>query len=569
MTKSISRRRALQTGVIATASFATASAFTSSVSADTPSHTAPDDHVVFQHSVASGDPYAHSVILWTRVTSHPGDYAGRNKGVDTHLRWEVAQDDSFTSIISSGEVLVTSDTDMTAKVEATGLQPYTGYSYRFIVQSGPYKGQISPIGHARTAPASGQHVKELRFALFSCANWEAGYFSAYQDMADRGDIDYALHVGDYIYEYKRGEYTGKSGAVRDHLPAHEIVTLQDYRERYAQYRTDPNLQAAHEACPWIVTWDDHEFANDVYSGGAEGHDPQTEGPWITRRNAAMRAYLEWQPIRATQVSAGGHIYRNLNFGPLAELNMLDLRTYRNKQVEFSAIRKVDDESRTMLGSEQFSWLARKLTSSHATWNLIGNSVMITPVLIPPLDPETSLAVTQLLGLPEEGMPYNVDQWDGYAAERRRLLHMLQDKGVDNAIFLTGDIHSSWANDVPVEPGKYPSKRPAAVEIVCTSITSSNIDDIVKLPEDNPLSLTAEGAFTGLNRYIKYLDFDSHGYTVVQVTPEYVHADYLLLTPDGKLQPNQPLTRKMSARTYRGKGISQHGDAINPHFHSAR
>lgn len=388
-------------------------------------------------------------------------------------------------------------------------------------------------------------------------------------MAERGDIDYALHVGDYIYEYERGEYTGKTGAVRDHLPAHEIVTLQDYRERYAQYRTDANLQAAHEACPWIVTWDDHEITNDAWAGGAENHTEGEEGNWQTRREAAMRAYLEWQPIRATQVSAGGHIYRNLSFGRLAELNMLDLRTYRNKQVEFSAIGEIDDESRTMMGSEQFGWLVGKLGSSNATWNLIGNSVMVTPVLIPPLDPQTSAAVTQLLGLPEQGMPYNVDQWDGYAAERRHLLKMLQDKGLNNTVFLTGDIHSSWANDVPVEPGQYPAKGAAAVEIVCSSVTSSNIDDIVKLPEDNPLTLTAEGAFTGLNRYIKYLDFDSHGYAVVQVTPEYVHADYVLLAPDGKLQPNQPLSRKMSARTYRGKGIAQHAEAINPASHSAR
>lgn len=178
MNRSISRRRALQTGAAATATIAAAAAFTSSASAGIDEQAAQDGHSVFQHSVASGDPYANSVILWTRVTSHPDDYAGRNKGVETTVRWEVANDDSFSNIVTSGEVVVTSDTDMTAKVEATGLQPYTGYSYRFIVQSGPYKGQVSPVGRTRTAPSSSQNVNELRFALFSCANWEAGYFSA-------------------------------------------------------------------------------------------------------------------------------------------------------------------------------------------------------------------------------------------------------------------------------------------------------------------------------------------------------------------------------------------------------
>lgn len=194
----------------------------------------------------------------------------------------------------------------------------------------------------------------------------------------RQDLDFALHVGDYIYEYKRGEYNGKRGAVRGHLPKNEIVTLQDYRERYAQYHTDPALQAAHANCPWIVTWDDHEVANDTWAGGAENHTPGREGNFQKRRDAAIQAYLEWLPIRATPFSQGGHIYRNLSFGNLVELNMLDLRTYRNKQMSFLKAKGIDKKNRTMLGSEQFKWLAGKLTTSQAKWNLIGNSVMISP-----------------------------------------------------------------------------------------------------------------------------------------------------------------------------------------------
>lgn len=566
MNKNISRRRALQTGAAATATIVAASALNSTASAQ--EGAAPEGHSVFQHGVASGDPYPNSVLLWTRVTSHPDDYAGRNRGKATGVRWEVASDKDFRSLVASGQMTATPDTDMTVKPEATGLSAYTAYFYRFTITDGPYKGQISPIGRTRTAPAAGQDMNELRFALFSCSNWEAGYFSAYRDMANRGDIDYALHVGDYIYEYPRGEYTGKTGAVRDHLPANEIITLQDYRERYAQYHTDADLQAAHATCPWIVTWDDHEIANDAWAGGAENHSAN-EGDWIKRRDAAIQAYLEWLPIRSTPFSAGGHIYRNLSFGNLAELNMLDLRTYRNEQVGFLGAKNTDLADRSMLGSEQFSWLASKLETSNARWNLIGNSVMMTPVLIPPLDPQSSSAVTQLLGLPQQGMSYNYDQWDGYAAERRRLVRLLQDKGINNTVWLTGDIHSSWACDVPVEPGAYPREGSAAVEIVTTSVTSSNIDDILKLPEDNGLSHTVEFAFTGMNKYIKYLDFDSHGYTVVQFTQDYVHADFILLRPEGKLRPNQPLFYRTSARAYHGKGIKQHNQPINKASHTGR
>ena len=522
----------------------------------------------FQHGVASGDPYPDSVLLWTRVTSNENDYPGDGKGQTTNVKWEVASDEKFTQIVTSGTAKAEPAGDMTVKVEARGLKPYTGYFYRFTTVDGPRKGQTSPVGKTRTAPAKGADVSELRFALFSCSNWEAGFFSAYRDMANRGDIDYALHVGDYIYEYPRGEYTGKTGSVRLHEPANEIVSLADYRQRYAQHHTDPDLQAAHAACPWIVTWDDHEVANDNWSNGAENHQADKEGDFIARRNAAMQAYLEWLPIRATPLSEKGHIYRNLSFGNLVELNMLDLRTYRNEKPGFTAARKTDDESRTMLGSEQFGWLTKKLSTSTARWNFIGNSVMFSPVLIPPLDPEATKAVTQLLGLPEEGMPYNFDQWDGYAAERRRVIKYLVDNKIRNTVWLTGDIHSSWANDIPAKPGTYPNGGTAGVEIVCTSVTSSNIDDILKLPEDNALSHTVEYAFTNMNRHVKYLDFDSHGYTVVRVTKDAVDANWIFLAPDGKLKPNQPLHFGKAATTKWGEGIHTSNVRIDPAKHSA-
>lgn len=571
------RRRVLQGGAVAAAGVALATASpaaalggTKGTAAGAPATPAPANLDVFRHGVASGDPLPESVLLWTRVTSGPDDLPGKNRGVPTPVRWEVATDEVFSDVVASGTATATPASDMTVKVEAAGLKPATPYFYRFLIAGGPSTGSVSPIGRTRTAPAKGAHIPELRFALFSCSNWEAGYFHAYADMAQRGDIDYALHVGDYIYEYPAGEYGGKFGPVRTHAPANEIITLADYRERYGQYHTDPMLQAAHAACPWIVTWDDHEVANDTYADGAENHNPATEGDFHARRNAAIQAYLEWLPIRATPFSEGGHIYRNLAFGDLVELNMLDLRTYRNEAPSFLTGRETDDESRTIMGSEQFSWLTSKLASSDARWNFIGNSVMVTPVLIPPLDPETTAAVTQLLGLPEQGMPYNFDQWDGYAAERRRVVKFLMENGIDNTVWLTGDIHSGWACDIPVEPGAYPQKGVAAVEFVCSSVTSSNLDDIMKLPENNPLTLTAEAAFTELNRYVKYLEYDSHGYNVVQVTPDYVHTDWIYLAPDGKNAPTCSLYHAMSARTYHGKpGVQLDNRQIMPNTHPLR
>lgn len=536
----------------------------------------------FQHGVASGDPYPNSVLLWTRITSHEGDLPGREQGVATPVRWEVSREESFATIAASGTATAVPAADMTVKVEAGGLAPYTTYFYRFTITDGPLAGSVSPVGRTRTAPSRDQDLADLRFVLTSCSNWEAGHFHAYGDMARRGDIDCVLHVGDYIYEYPIGEYTGKTGTVRPHSPAHEIVTLQDYRERYGQYRTDPNLQAAHAAHPWIVTWDDHEIANDAWAAGAENHtqgaatsDPSSvapgssthggdEGDFFTRRAAAVQAYLEWLPIRAVPFSQGGHIYRNLSFGKLVDLNILDLRTYRNEPPGFTNMKLTDDPNRTMLGSEQFGWLANQLQNSQAVWNLIGNSVMVTPVLIPPLDRNLTYAITQLLGLPEEGMPYNFDQWDGYMAERRRMLNFLNEQGIRNTIWLTGDIHTSWAADVPLDAGTYPASGAIAAEFVTPSVTSSNIDDILKLPEANGLSKTGEAALTFANRHIRWVDLDRHGYAVVQVTPDFVHTDWIFMHPEQKLRPEPAgFFVGRSARKYREGGVVMHNAAMPP------
>ncbi|MCT1516819.1 alkaline phosphatase D family protein [Dietzia cercidiphylli] len=478
---------------------------------------------VFRHGVASGDPMPDRVILWTRVTPAPDAVPGSGRGAPVAVSWEISLDPGFSQVVRSGSVVTDAGRDHTVKFDCTGLAPDRWYHYRFRAL-----GQTSPTGRTRTAPAHGAlpATGRWRIGVVSCSNWEAGYFSGYRHLEARGDLDAIVELGDYIYEYGRGEYTSKFGAVRPHDPPHDIVTLADYRIRLAQYRTDPDLQSLHAHVPWIVTWDDHELANDNWSDGAENHHPH-QGPFSDRKAASSQAYFEWMPVRPESLRDGGHLYRRLRWGSLAEISMLDLRSYRTEgpdRFDGHAI----DVTGTMTGAAQFDWLARGLSSSTARWNVIGNSVMITPVLLPPLEPQTTAALTELLGVPREGITYNPDQWDGYAGERRRLMEVIRAAGTRNTVFLTGDIHTSWANEVPFEPANYPGAGVGAIEFVTPSITSNNIDDMVNLPEGNPLSQTAQGALTQVNRHVRWVDLDRHGFTVVEFTTDFAHADYWAL-----------------------------------------
>lgn len=494
---------------------------------------------VFQHGVASGDPWARSVILWTRVTSHPGDVPGGERGVVTQVNWEVARDAAFQDVVARGTTHADPAHDMTVKVEAGGLNPHTWYYYRFHAL-----GQTSPTGRTCTAPTG--MVDNYRVALLSCANWESGYFAAYRDLANRGDIELALHVGDYIYEYETGGYVGPKGPIRVHHPTNELRTLADYRTRYGTYRTDPDLQAAHAACPWVVTWDDHEVADDAWSGGAELHDPATEGSYVDRRNQAMQAYLEWLPIRAHAFTEGGRIYRNLSFGELFEVNMLDLRSYRN---EPAVKREADNPDRTIMGSEQFGWLLGQLRASTARWNLIGNSVMIASVLMPPLNPRFLPGLSELLGTAREGDPYTTDTWDGFTAERYRLLSTLKAEKIDNVVFATGDIHTSWAAEVPAIPSEYQPGSAAAVEFVCSSINSPNVDEMYNLPPNSRIPDVLEEGFKIMNPYFQYVDLVHHGYCVLDIRPDYIQCDWIY-TQNIEV-PNSPMWIAKSLRAYRG------------------
>ncbi|MCF8571857.1 alkaline phosphatase D family protein [Gordonia sp. HY002] len=476
----------------------------------------------FRHGVASGDPLPGGVILWTRVTPTATATPGSGRGGASDVTWEVAGSRSFGAVIASGTTTTDASRDHTVKVDVSGLRPATVYWYRFRVTSGPAAGSVSPVGRTKTAPAAGSDVARARFGVVSCSNWEAGYFSSYGFLADRTDLDAVIHLGDYIYEYGPSGYAGKNGVVRRHEPSHDIVSLADYRIRHGQYKTDPDLQAVHRQHPFIVTWDDHEAANDQWSGGAENHKP-SQGSWAQRKARADRAYFEWMPVRPQVSGDNRHIYRRLAYGKLLELSMLDLRTYRDVSAgQFS--RESEDPGRTITGRRQMEWVKNSITTSDATWQIVGNSVMISPLLIPPLDPARTKIITDLVGIPENGIPFNGDQWDGYVADRRRLLDAIDDAGRKNVVFITGDIHMSWANDIPRKPANYPGAGTVATEFVVTSVTSNNLDDMVKAPE-HTVGGAASAAIMATNHHTRWVDTDEHGYGVLTVTPAAARMDW--------------------------------------------
>ena len=415
------------------------------------------------------------------------------------------------------------------QVDATRLRPARTYFFRFSVGE-----RTSPVGRTRTAPAVTASPDRLRFGVVSCANLQAGWFSAYRHLAARDDLDAVIHLGDYLYEYAPGEYGyGQANTdIRPHVPAREMVGLADYRQRHAQYKADPDLRALHARHPFIATWDDHEVTNDAWREGAENHQPE-EGDYLTRRAAAHRAYDEWMPVRMSGTAATGdgtELFRSLRFGALAELSMLDLRTYRDQQAAapVSVPSPAGGSDRTITGGAQMDWLKQQLRRDGAQWKLVGNPVMIAPVTFAQLPHDLVDPVNDVAGLlPRDGLPYNVDQWDGYTEDRRELFDHIRDQGLRDVVFLTGDIHSGWACDLPYDPATYPLGDSAGVELVCTSVTSNNLDDITGTPPRTS-SLAVEAVIQTNNRHVKYLNFDDHGYSVLDVTPERVQMDWYVI-----------------------------------------
>ncbi|MFF5572306.1 alkaline phosphatase D family protein [Streptomyces luteogriseus] len=508
---------------------------------------AVDQAPAFLHGVASGDPLPDGILLWTRVTPVPEAIPGSGAGPDTEVSWIVARDKALTTVVAKGSTTATAASDHTVKADIRGLQPGTDYWFRFSAG-----GTDSPAARTRTAPAHDAAVTGLRFGVVSCANWEAGYFSPYRHLAARGDLDAWLHLGDYIYEYGTGEYGTRDKVVRPHAPAHEIVTLADYRIRHARYKTDPDLQALHATAPVVAIWDDHEFANDAFSGGAENHTEGAEGAWSARQAAAKQAYFEWMPVRP---AIAGTTYRRLRFGKLADLSLLDLRSFRSQQVKVGN-GEVDDPDRTLTGRAQLDWLKAGLKSSDTTWRLVGNSVMISPFAVGSLSADLLKPLAKLLGLPQEGLALNTDQWDGYTDDRREILAHLRTNAIRNTVFLTGDIHMAWANDVPVDAGTYPLSPSAATEFVVTSVTSDNLDDIVKVPEGT-VSAVASPVIRAANRHVHWVDTDRHGFGVLDITAERAQMDFYVISDRAK----RDATAKWS-RSYRTRSGTQKVERVH-------
>lgn len=499
---------------------------------------AADAAPAFLHGVASGDPLPDGILLWTRVTPAPEATPGSGLGPDTEVSWVVARDKALTNIVTKGSTTATAASDHTVKADIRGLEPATDYWFRFSAG-----GTDSPVARTRTAPAATASVAGLRFGVVSCANWEGGYFSSYRHLAARGDLDAWLHLGDYIYEYGTGEYGTRDTVVRQTAPTHEILTLADYRIRHGKYKTDRDLQALHAVAPVIAIWDDHEIANDAWSGGAENHTEGAEGAWAARRDAAKQAYFEWMPVRP---AIAGTTYRRLRFGKLADLSLLDLRSFRSQQVKVGN-GEVDDPDRTLTGRAQLDWLKAGLKSSDTTWRLVGNSVMISPFAIGSLTADLLKPLAKLMGLPQEGLALNPDQWDGYTDDRRELLAHLRSNAIRNTVFLTGDIHMAWANDVPVDAGTYPLSASAATEFVVTSVTSDNLDDLVKVPEGT-VSAIASPIIRAANRHVHWVDTDRHGYGVLDITAERAQMDYYVLSDKAKQDATAAWTRSYRTRS---------------------
>jgi alkaline phosphatase D len=497
--------------------------------------------VRFTHGVASGDPLSDRVILWTRVTPVI-PRANARIGV----RWEVARDARFRHIVARGRAVATAASDYTVKVDPQGLRPATTYHYRFSVGD-----TTSPAGRTRTLPKG--DVDQVKLAVFSCANYPAGFFNVYADAARRQDLDATVHLGDYLYEYGQGGYASADAAALGRLvdPVGEIVSLQDYRLRHAQYRGDADLQALHAMAPMIAVWDDHEITNDSWRDGAENHQPATEGAYSVRKAAAIQAYHEWMPTRVAQP---GIIYRSFDFGSLVSLHMLDTRLAgRDQQLDYNDYftatgfdaagftAAVANPARQLLGAEQTTWLQQQLSRSTATWQVLGQQVLMgrmnipAPILVETITPGAGVSVSQYAAiaakarsapatlttaeraiLAQPSIPYNLDAWDGHAVARETVLGTALSLK-KNLVVLSGDTHNAWANELNDRLG-----NPVGVEFATSSVTSPGFE--AYLPNENPAVLA--GALQQLISPLKYCDTSRRGYMVITATREACQADWV-------------------------------------------
>lgn len=491
---------------------------------------------VFAHGVASGDPAHDSVVLWSRLTAATAEPAS--------VAWQIAETDDFKRPVGEGEIIAAPESDFTLKAVATGLAAGRRYFYRFRAGDA-----VSPVGRTRTVPDG--RLEAARFAVVSCSNYPFGYFNVYDRLAREEGLDAVLHLGDYIYEYGTDGYGGEAGKAlgRDHAPPTEILTLADYRRRHAQYKADPASQAMHAVHPLIAIWDDHETANNSWKGGADNHDPSTEGSWEDRKRAALQAYYEWMPVRDPAPGAAREaLFRAWNWGDLLTLVSLETRLMaRAAQIEYNdvvpkltdaeAVRKFRDETlwaadRSMLGEVQLGHIARAMRRSAERgepWRLIANQIIMAKVTAPNLAPHVTEA--DIAELEKEwdqarafiqfstlGLPTNLDAWDGYPAAREWFYDALRKAKAEGVIVVTGDTHTWWANDLKARDGTH-----VGVELGVNSVTSPS-------PYRKSF-LGGKGAEYALltnqeNADVRYLSGEDHGYIDLTLTREAATARFI-------------------------------------------
>ena len=553
MTQNISRRALIQKSLIGFGALSLPVAFTGCN--DGSDDTNSDIQADFLHGVASGDPLQDKVILWTRLT--PKDMSTRLK-----VTWEIATDDQFKQNFKTGTVETSQAQDFTVKVDVTGLQANTSYYYRF-----RFGHKVSAVGKTKTLPST---VQKVSFAVCSCSNYPAGYFYVYREMAKQ-NVDVVIHLGDYIYEYGADGYATEDAVKLGRTLAsdnnQEIIKLDDYRKRYALYRQDKDLQKAHQRHPFIVIWDDHELANDTWKEGAENHQVN-EGNFSDRKLAALQAYFEWMPIRPVSETDHLNIYRQFNFGSLVQLTMLDTRILaRDKQLEYADYMTATgldaqkfqadlaNPTRTLMGYTQRDWLLGKLQQSTATWNVLGQQVLMSKMLIPAelllslgeitsggASAETmakmNAQITELVTLKmrlQQGdstltelekarvttvAPYNLDAWDGYFAEREMLYGTLAALN-KKIVVLAGDTHNAWASYLYSKDGAY-----VGVELATSSVSSPGMEQYLNIPAAQLQQF--EFAFTTLIDELVYCNLNQRGYLLVTFDETEVQSQWIFL-----------------------------------------
>jgi len=488
----------------------------------------------FQHGVASGEPCADGVLLWTRIS--------QNNETTPTVTWQLAADSEFKEILQSGQQTTSAEQDFSIKVTVKQLQAGTQYFYRF-----QYQDIMSEPGRTRTRTLPTGELNKLCLAVASCSNFPFGYFNAYEVMAADQDIDFVLHLGDYIYEYGADGYGGKTGKAinRDHRPSHEIISLADYRQRHAQYKADTASRLLHASHPIIAIWDDHESANNPYMAGAQNHQAD-EGPWAKRRAASLQAYYEWMPIHTPDIKLES-LWRSFEFGNLASLVTLETRhTGRSKQIDYSdhleAIKKTEDRdyflqkvlgepSRTMLSPEMESFYQQETQRSLSTgkhWRLLGNQIPMARTHVPDMrevrgknsdggyDP-VAQEHAQFHQLGEFNLPLYLDTWDGYPAAREAFYKINKDLGVQDLLVLTGDSHSFWANQLFDAAG-----QAMGLELGTAGITSPG--DFEDYGADTATLM--DKLITQHNPEVNWTDCQHRGFIKLSIKPDLAKAEFI-------------------------------------------